>query len=188
MIQDSIPWKDELLRVADRLEKKRTQKRWTERSGFLVERDIMISAYALRKLKEANKLSDALDRRTVVIHRHDLTCCPPDLMSRWELWEHYDLERYEEVEVPITVMCNQIIHSWNWTISASEAGEFDGVYVSSDRARKQYLYFVPIDSFIALLREVGNEYVTRISLGRDENGELKYVYKGTDDMPDASSA
>ena len=50
VISDSIPWKDELLKIADRLERRKVQRRWVERTSFLVERDIMISAYALRKL------------------------------------------------------------------------------------------------------------------------------------------
>ena len=59
MISDSFPWREELLRVAGRLEKRKAQRRWTERTMFLVERDIMISAYAIRKLKEANKIPTA---------------------------------------------------------------------------------------------------------------------------------
>jgi glycerol kinase len=58
MIGDSVPWKDELLKIADRLENRKTQRRWTERTGFLAERDIMVSAYAIRKLLEARKVSD----------------------------------------------------------------------------------------------------------------------------------
>lgn len=44
MIGDSVPWKDELFRVADRLEKKSRQKQRTERTSFLVERDTMTAA------------------------------------------------------------------------------------------------------------------------------------------------
>ena len=60
MITDSIPWKEEPLRVANRLKKKKFQVRWTERSSFLVEGDIMVSAYSVRRL-EARKLTTESD-------------------------------------------------------------------------------------------------------------------------------
>ncbi len=63
MIDDSIPSKDELVKVADRLEAKTEQKRWTERTGYLIEQDFMVSAYAIRKLIDAHKVSDKLRQR-----------------------------------------------------------------------------------------------------------------------------
>jgi hypothetical protein len=60
VIADSIPWRDELLKVAERLHKRKSQRRWLERTSFLVERDVMVSAYAVRKLNEGRKLSDNL--------------------------------------------------------------------------------------------------------------------------------
>lgn len=46
-----------------------------------------------------------------------------------------------DIEIPIVTLCNQIIHSWNWEISANEADEFDEIYVSSGRDRKRFVYF-----------------------------------------------
>jgi hypothetical protein len=70
VIGDSVPWKIELLRIAARLERRKTQKRWTQQTTFLVERDIMIAAFAIRKLTEAHKLSDDVARREVVVIQH----------------------------------------------------------------------------------------------------------------------
>jgi hypothetical protein len=50
VIDDSIPFEDELVEVADRMDAKTKQKRWTDRTGYLIERDFMVSAYAIRKL------------------------------------------------------------------------------------------------------------------------------------------
>jgi hypothetical protein len=55
VISDSIPWREQLLTVADTLKRRKVQRRWTERTSFLVERDIMVSAYAVRKLNEAHQ-------------------------------------------------------------------------------------------------------------------------------------
>lgn len=174
MIFDSIPWKDELLKIADRLESRKTQRRWTERTGFLVERDIMLSAYAVRKLLEARKISDILAARRVPVRQHSLLGRTPDWWNRSSVWENYDLDTGQDQSMSISDFCNQIIHSWNWAISAKERGDFDGVYVSSDRRRSKALYFIDIDVLIELLRDVGSENVAEIEILANEQGE-RYV-------------
>jgi hypothetical protein len=174
MIDDSIPWKDELLKIADRLESRKTQRRWTERTGFLVERDIMLSAYAVRKLLEARKVSDILAARRVIVRQHSLLGRTPDIWNRSSFWENYDLDTGQDVSMSISDFCNQIIHSWNWSISADERGDFDGVYVSSDRQRSKALYFMDINTLIELFRDVGSEDVAGIEIIANEQGE-RYI-------------
>jgi hypothetical protein len=184
VITDSTPWKIELLRIADRLERKKTQRRWTEQTGFLVERDVMVGAYALRKLLEARKISDLLANRQVLIKEHVLLegSRPPDMHNRYFIWENYDLDVCKEHAFTLWAFCNQIIHSWNWMISATEDDQFDGFYVSSDRERRSSLYFVAIDLYIELLRAVGSETVVSITMGRDKKGEMHIISVMSDDM------
>ena len=67
MIDDSIPWKESLLNIADALDGRRSQQRWSRRTNFLLERDIMTGAFAVRRLVESNKISDeVVDGRIVV--------------------------------------------------------------------------------------------------------------------------
>jgi len=76
MIDDSIPWKEDLLRVADTLERRKNQARWMARTSFLVERDTMTAAYAVRKLIQAHKVSDELRREGVQVRRHASSASP----------------------------------------------------------------------------------------------------------------
>lgn len=175
MISDSIPWREQLLTVANTLERRKIQRRWPERTSFLVERDIMVSAYAVRKLNEARKISDALAARRWAIVEHRLINRPPDLRSRFQPWEYYDLESGNGITLDMTGLCNQIIHSWIWMISATMDNEFDGIFVSSDRQRRRSLYFMHVDVLIALFREVGNEDIVETTMARDSNGETQYI-------------
>lgn len=177
MIHDSGPWKDELLQVADRLEAKSKQKRWTERSSFLVERDTMISAYAIRKLAEAFKISDALRQKQFPVLRYDLTGPKiPDVHNRYEFWDLYDIDNGHRETLSLLALCNQLIHSWVWSLSADEHTElFDGIYVSSDRERKKRLFFIAIGDLIVLCREVGNEEVYKITQVRNEDGQRVFT-------------
>ena len=60
MVDDPAPWQDELVKIADRLEAKTKQKRWTDRTDYLIERDFVLSAYAMRKLIESHEVPDEL--------------------------------------------------------------------------------------------------------------------------------
>lgn len=175
VISDSIPWREQLLTVAGTLERRKHQRRWTERTSFLVERDIMVSAYAVRKLCEARKVSDELSSRKWAVSQHVLVGRPPDLWSRFEPWEHYDFESSNDVDLGLTELCNQIIHSWVWMISATTLGKFDGVYVSSDRQRRRCLYFIHVDELIRLFKAVGAEHIVEFTMRRDDNGEMQYT-------------
>lgn len=177
MIGDSIPWKEDLLRIAEILERRTEQRRWTERTSFLVERDVMNAAYAVRKLHEARKISDELAAEPVVCRRHPLTGRPVDIWNRYEFYEHYDMERSETVLLSLRDFCNQIIHSWIWMLSATEApsARFDGIYVSSDRARERHAYFMPADRMISTFRKVGLDDIVSLSLQRDSNGDMRIV-------------
>jgi len=177
MISDSVPWKEELLKVASRLEKKKVQTRWAERSSFLVERDVMVGAYAVRRLNEAHKISDKLAARRLKVKSHALIGGAPDVLNRFEFWEHYDLEKSEEVELSVREFCNQVIHSWNWHISATDESPwlFNGIFISSDRKRRSCLYFIDVDMLVELFRSVGNEDIVSADMRRNSDGEMIYI-------------
>lgn len=160
MISDAIPWREELLRVADRLEKKTIQRRWTERSGFLVERDVMTSAYAIRRLLEGNRISKTAARANVPVISHAPTGTRVDMYNRHEIWEHYDLEAGSKTQIGLRNYCNQLIHSFVWSINGDEdTGLFNGIFAASEKDCVAQLYFFPVSSIIDLCRRVGSEEI-----------------------------
>jgi hypothetical protein len=175
MISDPYPWREELLRVADRLEKRKAQRRWTERTMFLIERDIMLSAYSIRKLNEAKRISDRLRGERVRVQRHELVGRVPDMQNGHRFWEFYDFEHGADVELKMADLCNQIIHSWIWGIAAEEGGGLAGIYVSSDRERRRSVYLVDVDTLTDLFRSIGHEDIVEIEMRRDQNGEMQYT-------------
>jgi hypothetical protein len=186
VIGDSVPWKEELLRVAEVLDRRTRQRRWTERTSFLVERDVMNAAYAVRKLNEARKISDEVAAEAVVCRRHSLIGRPVDIWNRHEFYEHYDMEHPESVALPLTDFCNQVIHSWIWMLSATEDPPhlFDGIYVSSDWARKRHVYFMPADIMISVFRTVGLDEIVSMEMQRDDDdGDMHIVRASHDHRP-----
>ena len=59
MISDSVPWREHLWKAAAALEKRASSVRWTDRTSFLVERDLMNGMFAIRRLIESAKSHDA---------------------------------------------------------------------------------------------------------------------------------
>lgn len=177
MIDNSVPWKEDLVRVANALERRTTQRRLTERTAFLIERDVMNAAYAVRKLNEARKISDELVAETVTAHEHLLLGRPVDIWNRDRFYEHYDMEHPQAVELTLRAFYNQVIHSWVWMLSGAEEPPhmFDGIYVSSDWERKSRVYFFSADTLIKVFRAVADDGIVRSEMLRDENGAMHII-------------
>ncbi len=176
MISDSIPWRTELLRVASRLEAKARQQRWTDQSSFIVERDIMVSAYAIRRFLESHKVSDTLAKQKIKVTRYLLSGPIPDVWNRHEIHDHYDLDHPLPAELSIAHYCNQLIHSFVWLINGDEhTALFDGVFAVSEKERSKHLYFFPVQIIADLCREVGSEDITGTQYQRGPNGAMNII-------------
>lgn len=178
MLSNSVPWKEELLRTADRLEKKATQRRWTERSAFLVERDVMVSAYAIRKLLEAPaKLSDHVKELRLPVISHPLVApAPPDWWDALEWWDLYDMDSPEDKNVSLRYFCNLLIHSFVFAFQVTPDDDgLAGVFVNSEYESKKALIFIATGTFVELFRRVGNDDVVRLEMRRDDQGRMQVV-------------
>jgi len=158
MIYESKYWKDDLLRKAASLEKKKRQKRWLESSYAMFEKDIMIGFYTIRKLMESYKVDTAYSSKQVHLHSHELKDGPSTLWKRWEFFEVYDMEVSKKETMKLIDVCNQIIHSFHFFVAWSEDSDLEGIYFNSDRLRQQRLLFLEVDKIIDLFNEIGNNY------------------------------
>lgn len=176
MIDNAIPWKEELLRVADRIEKKTKQRRWTARSCYLIERDFMVSAYAIRKLSESFKVSDRFKGHNVRLERFERDGRLPDCETTNSLeaiGESYDLEHSERSVLSIKELCNQFIHSFVlFFVCDCETGQFERVYVASEWTRDRYVYLVHAAEYIELCRNIGSDEIVSKTWSVDTHNRL----------------
>jgi hypothetical protein len=155
VIDDSNPWKDEVVKIADRLEAKTKQKRWTDRTGYLIERDFA-DAYAMRKLIESRNVSDALRRRQFPVRLYDQRGEPPDPLHPDDIADCYDFENGRRSTLSIVNLCHEILHGSVFAFCCGETADlFDGIYVSSDRHKNEYVHLVLASDFIALCCDIG---------------------------------
>ncbi|MET3705865.1 hypothetical protein ABIB17_000464 [Arthrobacter sp. UYEF6] len=182
MIYDSIPWRQELGRIARRLERKSRQAHWNERSSFLVERSFMDAGFAIRRLLEARKLADSLAASRIKVTRYPRKGSIPDFYTRDDIDEHYDLDGGVKDQITLTHLANQLIHSYVWVLSfdgeseedeGDGEGHFIGVFLASEKERQKHVYFLPAGSLIAICRTIAVEDVVGVEMRRDEAGLLQ---------------
>lgn len=132
----------------------------------------MVSAYAVRKLREAKKVSTKFEKRQVKVITHGVIDRPPDLMNWHRVNDFYDLTKGKNATLSVEKFCDQIIHSWLFIITSPNLQiGFDGFIVSSDHARRTHLYQVSADVVISLFRQAGEEYLTSSSSERNDDGD-----------------
>lgn len=190
MIWESHPWRQELCTIADRLETWRSAFEWDDDVvAFELERDVMVSAYAIRKLLEAYKLADSTVGTRIRVQSYPLLERVPDLMNWHKLDEFYDFEDEASEHLTLAALCNQLIHSFIFMRAAADDGDAEGYraglagfLVASDYKRTSRLYRIDIDTLIGLLRLVGNEEVVATTMTRDSNGQWQVSNMTAEDM------
>jgi hypothetical protein len=155
VIDDAALWKDELVKTADRLEAKTKQTRWTDRTGYLTERDFVLGAYAMRKLVEAGETPEELRQRQIPVRRFEPTGSRP--LSADDIADCYDFDNGRRKTLSLMELCDEILHSVVFTFCCGETGDlFDGIYLSSDSDKNEYLYLLLASDFIAVCCDVGD--------------------------------
>lgn len=184
MITDSAPWKDQLLKDADLIERWSVKPQATERRSILIEKKVFLSAYAMRKLFEAEKLSSDLNGHSVKAERFDLF---PDRKLTW--WkthradEVFDLSMPRARTVAARDLLDTIIHSKIFSECVYDEDDFrvSGFFVTSDK-RDAHIWLVPIDSFTSLMRLIGKDYPSNVTTVFDDDG-THYSWRGHGEPP-----
>jgi hypothetical protein len=150
---DVRAWKEELVRVADRLEAKTKQKRWTDKGEFLIERDFMVAAYAIRKVLQSHTVSNEIRQGQIPVRRFESSAQRP--IAPGDISVSYDFDHGRRRMLPLADLCQEMLDNSVFSFCCGETTDFfDGVYVSSDR-RDEYVYLVLASDFIALCLDMG---------------------------------
>ena len=171
MITESRYWKNDLLKQAQSLQRRASQKRWTETSFARVEQTAMLGFYAIRKLIEAKKLSDDVANQSLRLVAYPWSGKSVTRINRLDYRELYDLDRSRTVSRNLVFLCNQVVHSYLFVLSFDDVDKFSGILVASDRERHQALYFIGSQQIVELFEQVGNDYPNAMDLEFDERAQ-----------------
>jgi hypothetical protein len=174
MIHESSFWKDDLKARAARLVKRQSQRRWTEKSYALVEQELMLGFYAVRKLIESNKLSAEITGPHLPVLAFPLRKgSTVTLLNRNAIDDLYDFELPLTEQLLLRELCNQVIHSFVFLFSSDENGRLTGVFVASDREKSHAVYHFGLKDIIGLWRRVSRDRANLMLLTPKKGGEFK---------------
>ena len=172
MIYESWPWRRDLMRDADILDRW-AAKSMSERRSVLIEKKVFVAAYAMRRLLQAGKLSTSTDRKPVTVDQFP-SIKPIGKQDRWDFHLHYDIAAGSSSTLPAYRLLDLIIHSFIFAEWQDEVNNRLMIAFTSDRTRDQHLYLVALTDFVDLIRFVATDDPEMIVWKRDPNtGERK---------------
>jgi hypothetical protein len=174
MIAESYFYKDQLLRIANRIDRWHKSPRWTDRRALEYERDIFYSFFAIRRLIESKTVSDHVASRLIPLQRYPPTGKGATLINRHRFEDLYDLSRPVSERRPLLFVGNQLIHSYVFSIWIERSGRQTSVFFSSDRQRNRAAFRMTRRTLVRILRAVGSNYPTRMS-ARFEDSVGDYI-------------
>lgn len=182
MIFDSLPWKKELHKLSERLHKVSLHSKMSETKAVSCEKTIFISAYIIRKLSEASKLSYELKSISFPIKKYS-NVKHVDLLNWHNISQTFDLSHSTQSTLNIKSLCNYLIHSFVFVLSYDENDFLYGFYFTSDRGKNKELYFMQIKDFIKMVQIVVNDEKMQARYKRNANGDFKEVDPNISEEP-----
>lgn len=171
MISDSSYWKDDLLKLADKLECRLIQKRWSEKSFYALEKEIFIGFFSIRKLIESNKISESIASKTYQIYEFPKKKKIDSIVSI-SPENDFEFGKMTKIDITIAALCNQFIHSYHFAPFIPEGRALIGFIFCSDYKRKTGIYMMTIFDIVDIYRQVGNNYPSTYSAKRIKNQKV----------------
>jgi hypothetical protein len=155
---ESYYWKEELKKILKTLRHMKKPVRWSERAHCVVERDLMLGFFMVRRLIELHRVSSATRDCTLTIF-----ACPArgkrvHQFNSHRLDELYDLEKEKcETKKPL-YLSNQFIHASVSFVARDEGRNWSDVFVVSDFDRNDCIWRVPISEIRRLFVVASEDY------------------------------
>ena len=185
MLDESFPYKRQMRRELGAVRNKPIAE--DETAWVRLERFVFWSAFVIRKLSEAKKLSDEFEAERFQIRRFP-RIDPDDLqdfMNADKIDRFYDLGRPESRTVDPLWIVNQLIHSFVYMPEA-EDGPPLGFYFNSDNSRSESLFHITWGEFVRLIEAVVDDGVVSMRFNR-LTGEM-WKSRTISDEPPTSGA
>jgi hypothetical protein len=179
MIHESHHWKVALAKDADVIERWAAKQGVTERRSFLIERKVFISAYAMRKLDDATKLSSDLLADTISVLSF------PPVREGYSEFNNHRFDEFFNIANPIPIdlrrrrLLDLLIHSLVFVEVLGENETYSAFMVTSDHERTKGLIQVDLTAFIELMRLAAADYPAEFKMSRGKKGEwIKWAGNG----------
>ncbi|EGQ8919483.1 TPA: hypothetical protein ACQYCV_001420 [Vibrio parahaemolyticus] len=159
---ESKYWKDDLLKYAKKFQPVKKPPRYSEKRQVNFEKDVVISAFIVRKLSEIHALSASTIRKQFEVFSYRCTK-PVNNRNYWDISELYDMDSEMKQTKNIQFISNQLIHGQAMYAYRDDSRNWHGVWACSDFERNKYVYRIPISTIINMLETAANDYPEQIN-------------------------
>lgn len=170
MIYESSFWKNDLIKIANKLELRLIQTRWGDKNLYTLEKEIFLGFYSIRKLIESKKVSDSLKTKIYDINEFPYQGDTESIITHFKV-EDYDLSKGKKASITIGQLCNQFIHSHHFLPFLPNGKNLIGFFFCSDNKRKSCIYFISIFDIVDIYRCIGNNHPNTLHLERSANNK-----------------
>jgi hypothetical protein len=171
-VWESSPWKAQLQRNADILERWANRPSHSSKRDFLVESKIVQSAFAIRKLIETNKISTVLTQANIKCIKYPRNASKITPANNHHIQRHFNFNSPVSHSLSLRYLINQIIHSLILMFAAEDRGPITHFLTVSDRDSKNSIYEVPLIDFIILVRRLSKDFPSTFVWFIDEDDTI----------------
>jgi hypothetical protein len=160
---ESRYWKEDLTRIAKTLRRVRNPGRWSERAHCVVERELMIGFFLVRRLIELRKVSSKTRNYSMTVFSYRLRG-RHRLRTDHDIWELYDLENERRESKKPLYIANQFIHAYTSFVAQDESRNWNDVYVVSDYDRNDCIWRIPVAHIRFLFSFAAQDYPHTVNM------------------------
>lgn len=158
MIYESHPWKTRLGKDAEMIERWAAKPAITARRSFIVEQKVFLSAYAIRRLLDAPKLSTTFHERSVRCRLFSALEGRKVTTANWhDYHELYEFNDPVARSINLRDLLDIIIHSLVFAEILNEDGTIQGFIVTSHRKRDK-LWEIHLSEYITVMQDIAHDY------------------------------
>lgn len=174
MISESSYWKDELYKNYQTLARFINLKRRDERSFIKAEKAIMMSAYIIRKLNEAEKIPPDFLKDSICLSEYSAINMHIDKFNSHHIDRNYNLSESKKHNDKIEFFIDQIIHSFVFFFIIDEGNNDFSILFNSDRTKRDFLYEISFEKIFEIILKISEGFIThRIDEYDKKTDEMK---------------
>ena len=161
---ESCYWKEELARIARGLRRRPQPPRWSERAHGVLERDLMLGFFMLRRLIELQRVSHVTRDDMLSVYAYKRIGRNVTRLNRQDIWKLYDIEKETSERKKLSYIANQFIHAYTSLIARDDSRNWSDVFIVSDFVRDDCIWRVPISEIRRVFRIASDDYPHTIKM------------------------
>lgn len=192
MVYESCYWKDDLRSYATELRNISTCTTLDdEYRNYRLEKALLLSAFTVRLLLDANKLSDSFDSRNLKVDYYSAKRGAQESISplnkRFIDERYFDLAKSTSSSISIRQLTNQLIHSAVVLMfSYDDTNRLIGFFVASDKDYEKRLCYCSLKEWISVVEAVADDDVVYALIYYDQKtGKYITIKLAASDLKDS---